>query len=265
MDKLSEIMAAKRREIEPLIRPVRDSELSQLGDRLQNGPSFLDALSCPDELSVIAEIKRKSPSAGEIASAVSAPEQARTYVNASADALSILTDKPYFGGTLQDLWDVNDFLREHNRSTPTLRKDFMVHPIQILEALEAGARAILLIVRALDDDELKTLRYAADLAGLTCLYEIHEEEELDKVLPHNPLLLGVNNRDLKRFKTDLAVTEDLFPKIPEGIIKVSESGILEPADAWRAREAGADAVLCGEALMRAENVEEFIGEMKDCE
>ena len=84
-------------------------------------------------------------------------------------------------------------------------------------------------------------------------------------MPHNPLLLGVNNRDLKRFKTDLAVTERLFPQIPEGIIKVSESGIMEPADAWRAREAGADAVLCGEALMRAEDIEEFIAEMKDCD
>jgi indole-3-glycerol phosphate synthase len=165
---------------------------------------------------------------------------------------------------LEDLWNVNDFLCVHNRSTPTLRKDFMVHPIQVLEALEAGARAILLIVRALNDEELKVLRNAADLAGLTCLYEIHEEAELEKVLPHQPLLLGVNNRDLKKFKTDLAVTEQLFPQIPEGIIKVSESGILEPEDAWRAREAGADAVLCGEALMRAEDVEDFIAEMKDC-
>ena len=265
MDKLSEIMAAKRREIEPRIRPVRDSELSNLGERLKGGLSFLDALSNPDELSVIAEIKRKSPSAGNISPTASAVEQAREYVNAQADALSILTDEPYFGGKLQDLWDVNDFLCVHDRNTPTLRKDFMVHPIQVLEALEAGARAILLIVRALDKDELKTLRDAADLAGLTCLYEIHEEAELEKVLPHNPQLLGVNNRDLKAFKTDLAVTERLFPLIPEGIIKVSESGILDPADAWRAREAGADAVLCGEALMRAEDVEDFISEMKDCD
>jgi len=264
MDKLSEIMAAKRREIESRIRPVRDNELSNLGARLNEGVSFLDSLSSPNELSVIAEIKRKSPSAGDIAPSASAVEQAREYVNAKADALSVLTDEPYFGGSLQDLWDVNDFLCVHGRSTPTLRKDFMVHPIQILEALEAGARAILLIVRALDNDELKTLRDAADLAGLTCLYEIHEEPELEKVLPHNPQLLGVNNRDLKAFKTDLAVTERLFPLIPEGIIKVSESGIHEPADAWRAREAGADAVLCGEALMRTEDIEDFIDEMKDC-
>ena len=101
MDKLSEIMAAKRREIEPIIRPVRDSELSNLGERMRSGPSFLDALSSPDELSVIAEIKRKSPSAGEIATGTSAVEQAREYINAHADCLSILTDQPYFGGTLR--------------------------------------------------------------------------------------------------------------------------------------------------------------------
>ena len=265
MDKLSEIMAAKRREIEPHIRPVRDNELSKLGEKLSNGPSFLEALSNPDELSVIAEIKRRSPSAGEISANASSVEQARAYINGNADALSVLTDQPYFGGSLEDLWDVNDFIRDHNRATPTLRKDFMVHPIQILEALEAGARAILLIVRALDDEDLRILRNAADLAGLTSLYEIHEESELEKVLPHNPLLLGVNNRDLKRFKTDLAITERLLPQIPEGIIKVSESGISEPEDAWRARAAGADAVLCGEALMRSDDIEEFITEMKDCE
>jgi len=111
-------MAAKRREIEPRIRPVRDSELSNLGERLKGAVSFLEALSNPDELSVIAEIKRKSPSAGDIAPTASAVEQAREYVNAQADALSILTDEPYFGGCLQDLWDVNDFLAYMTAALP---------------------------------------------------------------------------------------------------------------------------------------------------
>ena len=100
--------------------------------------------------------------------------------------VSILTDQPYFGGTLEDLWEVNDFICVHNRSTPTLCKDFMVHPVQVLEALEAGAKSYLLIVRALNDDELKILRNAADNAGLTCLYEIHEEAELEKVFAPQP-------------------------------------------------------------------------------
>ena len=264
MDKLTEIMAWKRKEIASRIRPVNPQELSSLGARMK-GISFRDSLADPDELSVIAEIKRKSPSAGNIADGISAIEQARSYLNSDADALSVLTDKKYFGGELEDLWEVNDFLSNHQRSIPTLRKDFMVHPIQVLEALEAGARAILLIVRALDDDELKILREAADLAGMDCLYEIHEEDELGKALKCDPQILGVNNRDLARFTTDLETTEILFPLIPEGIVKVSESGILEPEDAWRVREAGADAVLCGEALMRSSDPEGFVYEMKERE
>jgi len=264
MDKLTEIMAWKREEIASRIRPVSPQELSSLGKRLDGG-SFKDSLADPDELSVIAEIKRKSPSAGSIADGVSAIEQARSYLNADANALSVLTDSKYFGGELEDLWEVNDFLRSHQRSIPTLRKDFMIHPIQVLEALEAGARAILLIVRALGEDDLKILREAADLAGLDCLYEIHEEKELEKALKHDPEILGVNNRDLARFTTDLETTENLFPLIPDGIVKVSESGIVEPEDAWRVREAGADAILCGETLMRAEDPEALIHEMKERE
>ena len=253
----------KRQEVSLRERPVSELELEKLAERFGQGISFHDALAHPDELSIIAEIKRKSPSAGSIAEGISALEQARTYYNANADALSVLTDEKFFGGKLEDLWEVNDFLQEHQRFVPTLRKDFMVHPIQILEALEAGARAILLIVRVLDDDELKTLRAYADAAGMDCLYEIHEENELEKALKHNPQILGVNNRDLTRFVTDLETTERLFPLILEGIVKVSESGILEPEDAWRVRDAGADAVLCGEALMKAESPENFISEMKD--
>lgn len=264
MDKLIEIMDWKRKEVSSRIRPVSPKELSSLGDRME-GTSFKHALADPNELSVIAEIKRKSPSAGDIAEGISAVEQARTYLNADADALSILTDNKYFGGKLEDLWEVNDFISSHQRSIPTLRKDFMIHPIQVLEALEAGARAILLIVRALEEDELKILREAADLAGLDCLYEIHEEKELDKALKNDPQILGVNNRDLTRFTTDLETTENLFPLIPEGILKVSESGIIGPEDAWRVREAGADAVLCGETLMRAEDPEALIEEMKERE
>ena len=262
MDKLSEIMNWKRREVASRSRPVSERELTQLGERMKVHGSFLKALS-NDQLSVIAEIKRKSPSAGIIAEEISAPEQARSYCNAGADALSILTDEKYFGGKLEDLWEVNDFLFQHQRNTPTLRKDFMVHPIQVLEALEAGARAILLIVRALNDEDLKNLRNCADTAGLDCLYEIHEEEELARALKLDPKILGVNNRDLRKFTTDLSTTENLFPLIPDGIIKVSESGILEPEDAWRVRDAGADAILCGESLMKSEDPESFIADAKE--
>lgn len=265
MDKLTEIMDWKRKEISSRIRPVNMNDLKTIGERMGTNYSFHDSLSNQDELSIIAEIKRKSPSAGDIAGDASAAEQARTYLNADVDALSVLTDHKYFGGELKDLWDVNDFLNNHQRGIPTLRKDFMIHPIQVLEAVEAGARAILLIVRALSNDELKILREAADVSGLDCLYEIHEEAELEKALKHNPKILGVNNRDLTRFVTDLETSEKLIPLIPEDIIKVSESGIFEPEDAWRVREAGANAVLCGEALMRAEDVDTIVHEMKNRE
>jgi len=259
MDKLSEIMAAKRHALRNHIRPVRDQELERLGRMQTQGGSFLDALARQDRLSVIAEIKRKSPSAGEIAAAtLDAVDQAREYINAEADCLSILTDTDYFGGRLQDLWDVVEFLERHGRKTPCLRKDFMVHPIQVAEAAEAGARAILIIVRALKDDEIKALRDAAAAAGLDALYEIHEERELEKALRFDPKIIGVNNRDLKRFQTDLAVSEFLIPQIPDGIIKVSESGIFNLADAARASACGADAILVGEALMRTENPEALI-------
>ena len=126
MDKLAEIMAAKRHALRDQIRPVRDSELSRLVDMQRQGGSFLKALARNDRLSVIAEIKRKSPSAGEISDArLDAVDQARKYINAEADCLSILTDTDYFGGSLQDLWDVVEFLEVHERKVPCLRKDFM--------------------------------------------------------------------------------------------------------------------------------------------
>ena len=254
MDKLAEIMAAKREALKASIRPIRDSELERLAQNAHAGASFRNALAQPDRLSVIAEIKRKSPSAGEIADPkLNAVDQAREYVNAGADCLSILTDHDYFGGSMQDLWDVIEFLEVHNRKTPCLRKDFMVHPVQVVEAAEAGARCILIIVRALEDDEIRALDHAARIAGLDALYEIHEASELERALRFEPSIIGVNNRDLKRFKTDLAVSESLIPQIPESIVRVSESGILTPEDAERARDCGADAILVGEALMNADD------------
>ena len=136
----------------------------------------------------------------------------------------------------------------------------MIHPIQVLEAAEAGAKCILIIVRALSSDEIKILQEAAFYANLDVLYEIHNEKELEKALHFNPKIVGVNNRDLRQFTTDLAISENLIPKIPEGIIKVSESGIFDIEDAKRARNCGADAILVGEALMRSEDPDSLIEE-----
>lgn len=263
MDKLAEIMAHKREEIAPRVRPVSNAELARFGERKLDGPGFRQALAEAPGLGVIAEIKRRSPSAGEIAALPAADEQARKYVNAGADCMSILTDEKYFGGSLKDLWGVTDFLNDHRRPTPCLRKDFMVHPIQVLEAAEAGARCILIIVRALEDDEIHTLHEAAGLAGLDILYEIHHEAELERALRFEPDMVGVNNRDLARFQTDLAFSEQLIPQIPDGILPISESGIFTVEDAARVHACGAKAVLIGEALMKHEAAESFIEQMHE--
>jgi len=251
-DMLDEIMAWKRREIAPLERPVSETELARLDASLPRPPAFAAALRRADgRLAVLAEIKRRSPSAGEIAANASALDQARRYQAAGADALSVLTDAKYFGGTLDDLRSVTAHFRATAPARPCLRKDFMVHPVQVAQAREAGASAILIIVRALTDDEIATLHAAASATGLDVLFEIHHEAELERALRHGAKIIGVNNRDLAVFRTDLALSERLIPQFPRDVIAVSESGIFAAADAARVRAAGAHAVLVGEALMRS--------------
>jgi indole-3-glycerol phosphate synthase len=263
MDKLTEIMAWKRREIAPLLRAVSETELARLDAALPRPPSFAAALRRTDgRLAVIAEIKRRSPSAGDIKAGASSLAQAGRYQAAGADALSVLTDEKYFGGTLGDLRGVTSYFRATPPARPCLRKDFFVHPVQVLQAREAGASAILLIVRALTDGEMKTLAGAATAAGLDALYEIHSEPDLARALTHGAKIIGVNNRDLAVFKTDLALSERLIPQFPSGVTAVSESGIATAADAARARAAGAHAVLVGEALMKAGDPAALIGQFR---
>jgi indole-3-glycerol phosphate synthase len=251
-DKLTEIMAHKRREIAPLLRPVFPEELAALNRDLPRAPSFLAALKRPDrKLAVISEIKRRSPSAGAIKEGVPALDQAHRYRAAGASALSILTDEKYFGGRLEDLRSVTKDFAAQGPALPCLRKDFMVHPLQVLQARQAGASAILIIVRALNDDEIHALHEAATAAGLDALFEIHHEEELARAVRHEAKIIGVNNRDLAIFKTDLGLSERLIPLFPKKVVAVSESGIATAADAARVKAAGAHAVLVGESLMRA--------------
>lgn len=251
-DKLTEIMAWKRREIADRLRPVTEAELAKAAAALPRPPSFAAALRDPaGRLAVIAEIKRRSPSAGDIRAGASAPAQAHVYQQAGASALSVLTDEKYFGGTLDDLREVTARFRAEPPARPCLRKDFMFHPLQVLEAREAGASAILIIVRALDDEEIRSLHGAAKAAGLDALFEIHNERELERAVAHRASIIGVNNRDLAVFRTDLGLSERLIPTFPRDVIAVSESGISTAADAARARSCGAHAVLVGEALMRA--------------
>jgi indole-3-glycerol phosphate synthase len=262
-DKLTEIMAWKRQEIGPRLRPVSESDLATLNASLPRPPSFAAALRRGDgKLAVIAEIKRRSPSAGAIREGISATEQALRYQGAGASALSVLTDEKFFGGTLDDLRSVTAQFREKPPALPCLRKDFMVHPLQIAEAREAGASAILIIVRALTDDEIKLLFTHAQAAGLDSLFEIHNEAELERALRHGAKIIGVNNRDLAIFKTDLSLSEQLIPKFPRGVIAVSESGIFTGADAARVHASGAHAVLVGEALMKAPSPADLIADFR---
>ena len=270
-DKLTEIMAWKRQEIAPLVRPVSEAELVRVDAALPRPPSFAAVLRRADgRLAVIGEIKRRSPSAGAIKSGASAVDQARRYQAAGVDAISVLTDAKYFEGTLDDLRAVTAHFRATAPTSgvslaspkPCLRKDFFVHPIQVLQAREAGASAILIIVRALTDDEIKGLHAAATAAGLAALFEIHTEAEIGRALGHGARLIGVNNRDLAIFKTDLALSERLIPQFAQQATAVSESGIFTGADAARVRAAGAHAVLVGEALMRAADPAALIADFR---
>lgn len=271
MDKLAEIIAHKRLEIAALARSATMADLALAGATRPRPPSFAAALRPADgKLAVIAEIKRRSPSAGRIRTGISAARQARRYQNAGADALSVLTDLTYFGGTLEDLRGATAGLRstspfvESDRADPLpcLRKDFMIDPVQVLEACEAGASAILIIVRALSDEEIKTLHGAATTAGLDALFEIHEEADIERAMRHGAKIVGVNNRDLTNFTINLALSERLIPLLPRDVIAVSESGITTGAEAARVRAAGAHAVLVGEALMKAPDPAQLIAELR---
>jgi indole-3-glycerol phosphate synthase len=263
MDKLTEIMAHKRKEIAPWTRPVSAAELARAAAGRPRPPSLAQVLRRPDgRLAVIAEIKRRSPSAGEIRPGISALEQARKYRSAGADALSVLTDTKYFGGSMDDLREVTADFQAAPPTIPCLRKDFMVHPVQVLEARQAGASAILIIVRALGDDEIAALHDAARGAGLDVLFEIHDEPELERALRHGAQMVGVNNRDLAVFKTELSVSERLIPLLPHHVLAVSESGVFTGRDAARAHAAGAHAVLVGEALMKAPEPARLLAEFR---
>ncbi len=209
---------------------------------------FADALAAPG-LSVIAEVKRRSPSRGVLAAGLDAVEQALIYEAAGATAISVLTEPVHFDGSLEDLAAVREAV-----SIPLLRKDFLLEPEQLWEARAAGADAALLIVAALDDEQLARMIAAAHDAGLDALVEAHNRVEAERALACGATLIGVNNRDLATFATTLTTAEALAPMVClEGIVAVAESGIHRRDDAARMAAAGYQAILVGEALVVAED------------
>jgi indole-3-glycerol phosphate synthase len=206
------------------------------------------ALSGPD-VSVIAEIKRASPSRGVFPVTVDPPVVAREYLQGGAAALSVLTDEPFFQGSLQDLAAAGAVAHAGTRPAPVLRKDFVVDRFQILEARAYGADAFLLIVAALTDAQMRDLIDYGIECGLDALVEVHDAEELRRAMSLGAKLIGINNRDLRTFEIDLAVTERLALDVPEGVVLVGESGIFTRADVDRLHRAGVHAVLVGESLI----------------
>ena len=217
------------------------------GDLRPRGPGrpFRDALAAPG-IGVIAEFKRRSPSAGTLHAAPELERILSAYERGGAVAASILTEEPNFGGSLADLAAARAAC-----ALALLRKDFIVDPFQVEEAARAGADAILLIVAALGDPELATLQRAAAGAGLDVLVEVHDAQELERALGLGAEMIGINNRDLRDFSVDVERTGRLMSRIPAEVIVVSESGISSPAQLESLQEAGVQAVLVGEALMRA--------------
>ena len=247
---LDEILDHKRREVAraKTLRPIEDLTQAALAVT-EPTRGFRAALVSAPAPAVIAEVKRRSPSKGEIRADFDPEACARAYGEGGAAAISVLTDEHYFGGHLSFLGKVRAVV-----DRPLLRKDFIVDPYQVDEARVAGADAILLIVSALPQDTLVALQDHARSLSLDVLVEVHDEAELDRAVEAGADLIGINNRNLKTFVTDLAVTERLAPKLPEDVLVVAESGIFTPDDVARLAAAGAGAFLVGESLMRQPDV-----------
>ncbi len=197
-------------------------------------------------VSLIAEVKRRSPGAGPIRPNLDPAGLAEEYLVAGASALSVLTDREYFGGSLADLLAVRSAV-----SIPVLRKDFLLSNVQILEARSSGADAVLLIVGILGDSPLTELRLQAEELGMTALVEVHDANEMARALDSGASVIGINNRDLRGFTVSLETTIGLRDSVPDSVILVSESGIRTRSDVEVLARAGVDAVLVGEALLRA--------------
>jgi indole-3-glycerol phosphate synthase len=253
---LDKIVAEKLDELEQRQKIVPLSELRAV---IMERPLPLDLAAAlrGDSLRLIAEIKRASPSAGVLCLELDPVKLAGTYAQCGAAAISVLTESRYFGGSREDL----EVIRHRFPNIPLLRKDFILKPYQIFESRAWGADALLLIAAILDDTELKELLFLSHDLGMQCLVEVHSENELKRALACDAQIIGINNRDLDTLAVDINITWQLRPLVPPGRIVVSESGIKGRGEVQKLREWGVDAVLIGEALVTAEDVETKIKEL----
>jgi indole-3-glycerol phosphate synthase len=251
--RLKQILAEKKREVERL---KREGLSRKAGDRLPPVRDFRGALSAPGKINLIAEIKFASPSAGVIRENVNSLSVGRMYEEAGAAAISLLTDQKFFGGDLKNLPLLKKAL-----SLPILRKDFILDEIQIEESSRWGADAILLIARILTREQLKKFLEICRTFGMAALTEIHDQDDLDKALECGAEIIGINNRDLDTFKISLNTTLELAPRIPEGHVKVSESGINSGEDVHPLKLVGIQAILVGTSLMQSHDIGEKAREL----
>ncbi len=252
MDKLTEICATKRQEVADRKALATLDDLDRRATETSPPRGFRAALEAKaeDGFGLIAEIKKASPSKGLIRPDFRPAEHALAYQNGGAACLSVLTDAPYFQGHEDYLMDARAACE-----LPVLRKEFMVDPWQVAEARAIGADAILIIVAALEDAEMAEIEAAALERGMDVLVEVHDEAEMERAARLRSRLIGVNNRDLRTFRTDLGTTERLAPLAPEGALLVGESGINTNVDCRRLAQAGVRCFLVGESLMRQDDVE----------
>ena len=243
---LDDIVMTKQQEVEEAKErlPLIDLKARLSGHFTER--SFRKALRASGKLSLIAELKRKSPSKGMLRERFDPVSLAQTLQEAGASALSVLTDEAYFGGHLDFLRDVKQFTE-----VPVLRKDFIVDPYQVYESAFHQADAVLLIVRVLTEEQLMACMQAADTLGLEPLVEVHSAEELKLALSMGAHVIGINHRDLRTFQIDPHLAEQIVPKIPPGKLIVAESGIQTAEDVKRLQQVGVHALLIGEALMTA--------------
>jgi indole-3-glycerol phosphate synthase len=252
---IEQLISAARDGVDERRREVSQVDLeSRLPERGRDRP-FSEALVRPG-LSVIAEFKRRSPSAGDISSTTAVADQVGAYERGGAAALSVLTDERHFGGSLDDLRAARAACE-----LPILRKDFVVDPYQLYEAAVSGADAVLLIVRALADDELRRMYGEARGLDLDCLVEVHDAGELERALELDADVIGINNRNLDEGGVDVSTTYELMPDVPAGKTVVAESGISARAELEELERVGVDAVLIGTALMSAADPEALTREL----
>ena len=251
--KLAEIIARKRDEVAALRRLHSEESLRQAAEQSEFAlRDFAAALRRDRPLSVIAEIKRSSPSAGTINADFDPIEVAATYATAGASCLSILTDEHFFGGHADILTAVRR--SQEASGPPILRKDFLIDPMQVYQARMIGADAVLLIAECLDDVELRDLHQLARSLGMHTLVELYDAANLDRVLAIAPEIVGVNNRDLRTFQVDINHSRSIRSHVPAEVLFVSESGLKTRDDTAPLEAAGVDALLIGETLMRADDV-----------